>query len=194
MGPARCCGLCRVGSCLQSLTVLVVIFDLLLCCGTTYVVICFRIATKDTDFTEDFKSRTTFEQRSNVENNYVRLMIPVIVVLYYKTYKGLLWIRRRFTRAAMQTYYMMSIAFYASYFAQGTFLMLFTWNVYRWNFKSLLMFNLCVIPPLWIIVVLNMRFLDRQAFALNTIRRVHKTIKRRRIREAQMQHEQIKEQ
>jgi len=106
-----------------------------------------------------------------VENNFMLLMIPIELNLYYKTYAGLRWVLKGFTRPAMQTFYLHSWAFYTSYFIQLSFILLFTWSIFVSTFRVMATLSLAICIPFWIILTLYMNWLDKQNFAMNFIRK-----------------------
>ena len=64
-------------------------------------------------------------------------MIPIVAMLFYKTGTGVRWIKRRFQRPAMQTFYQVSWAWYSAYAVQGSFLLCFTYNVFNDHIRDL---------------------------------------------------------
>jgi len=51
-------------------------------------------------------------------------------VLGLKVLRGIQWVRRKYKRPAMQTFYLVSFAYYASFVVQTSFLTIFTWNTF----------------------------------------------------------------
>ena len=97
-------------------------------------------------------------------------MTPVLTILVYKAIKGFQMVKRGFARPAMQTYYLVSWAFYSAYVVQASFLLIFTWDVFNEMYRSLSLFNILIAFPLWGILAFYMQWLDRQSVVLNTKR------------------------
>ena len=88
--------------------------DAQICPACAYTLV-FTVSTNDEHFQSSYIAGSTSLERSRVEDNFILLMIPIICVLYYKTYAGLRWVFKNFRRPALQTYYRWSWAFYTSY-------------------------------------------------------------------------------
>ena len=105
-------------------------------------------------------------------------MTPILGLLIYKTWTGVKWILRKFARPAMQTFYQVSWAWYTAYAIQGSFLLNFTWDIFNDEIRGLTLYTILVTVPLWLWLMFAVRWEDRQARSMNSVR---KTAKREAI-------------
>ena len=63
-------------------------------------------------FTKEFYQEATEAEKHLVERHLLYLILPLLIMLIAKTYFGIRWIKLRFTRNALSTFYVVSMAFY----------------------------------------------------------------------------------
>lgn len=101
----------------------------------------------------------------------VLLLLPNFIVLFFKTYYGIRWIRLDYKRSAYQTYYMTSQSFYSSFVVQDSMIIWFSWSVFNLEIRYLQIWTVCCCFIVCFFMRMNMKFLDQQNFAINLIRR-----------------------
>ena len=90
------------------------------------------------------------------------LLLPLLVVHVIKCAMGVRWIVKRFKRSAMQSYYILSVCYYAAFCAQVGYLLIFTWKVFDTKLRSYFSYSIALCIILAILVHLYMKYLDRQ--------------------------------
>ena len=97
--------------------------------------------------------------------------MPNVIIFFIKTWYGIRWIRLDYKRSAYQTYYMTSQSFYTSFTVQEILIIAFSWNVFVYWIRYV---QICVVALCFLfffVMRINMKFLDKQNFAINLIRR-----------------------
>ena len=79
-----------------------------------------------------------------------------------KTAMGIRWIKMKFKRTAMQTYYSLSISYYAAFVIQGSYLLIFTWNAFNNYIRGLFVYSIVICVPAAILLTIYMKWIDRQ--------------------------------
>ena len=168
MKPPSCCGICLASSCLRSMAIAALLFDITLC-GILLYFMCRIMFDEDNDnrFQDSFIEISTSTDRKKIQNNFVWIMTFSSALLIYKIFVGVRWVLKKFSRPAMQTYYMVSFAFYPAFFVQATFILSFTWDVFNSTYRGLMSYSIALCIPLQVILTLQMNFMDRQHRALN---------------------------
>mmetsp|Transcript_22666 Transcript_22666/g.28032 ORF Transcript_22666/g.28032 Transcript_22666/m.28032 type:complete len:136 (+) Transcript_22666:157-564(+) len=124
--------------------VCVVLDDIVLCILATALVVIFSSgSTKSWHFLDDFFNNHE-DVLGLVELNVVLIMMPNICVLFLKTFYGLRWIRRGYTRPAFQSYYMWSWSFYTSFVVQEIMIIIFSWNVFAYIIRYSQLIAVCM--------------------------------------------------
>ena len=160
--PPKCCGLCLKGEFLRKATIGIVITDVLLSIYWAWWSMSFLLSTNPDAFQQSFKENHPDKQVwSDIEMDYILIMLPIQLFLICKTVYGIRWIVKGYKRPALQSYYLQSWAFYTSYFTQETFLLMFSWDVFSQFYRvcSLIMIIACF--PLHILLMTYMGHMDR---------------------------------
>ena len=85
-------------------------------------------------------------------------------MLIAKTYFGVRWIRSKFTRNALSTFYVVSMAFYWALVVQQIMILMTGWRVFSTGFKveCIALSNACIIN--WVFLSMYMNYVDRMHF------------------------------
>ena len=153
------------------MTIGIVFIDILLCILGLFIVFSFTINTKDWHFQPNYVATHLPEIRNVVENNYVLLLMPNLIILFIKTRFGLRWIFKGFTRTAYQSYYLISWSFYTSFFIQLSMILFYSINVFATSINSVQIFSLVSCFPVFIMMHIYMNFLDRENYRRNTFKK-----------------------
>ena len=145
-----------------------------------FFVATFLIGSNKSHFSPHWCKKYPDEMLSSFERRVVWLLLPNIIINYFKAYLGVRWMSQKFGRPQFQSYYTLSCSFYCSYVLQGSYLIIFDVianNVFSIWVDSIQIFLVACCLPWGIVLRLNMVFLDRQNFAMNIIRK--EALKRR---------------
>ena len=70
----------------------------------------------DSLFSEEFVKTTSREQKENVESRLLTVIFPIFMLLFGKMWVGVRWIRLKYSRNSLSTFYVVSFAFYFAMF------------------------------------------------------------------------------
>ena len=88
MQPKRCCCTCHVRTFLQGLTGLVVLFDIALTSMKVYIYYMLAVEVDTDHFNPEFAAAVSDTELRDIQNNYICIMSPTLIVLILKTYRG----------------------------------------------------------------------------------------------------------
>ena len=133
----------------------------------------FSFNTKSGDFQEDIDPPFDEDQEAyvHIETFFLIITFPLAVMLVYKTYYGLRWVKLKFTRPALQSYFQISWAFYTAFFIQTFYIMIFTWPIFSNTNRALLTMQIACCPPFFILMQLHMIYEDKKSLQMNIFRR-----------------------
>lgn len=169
--PTICCGTFNAAKCYRRLSKAMVFFDISMVVLSWFVIFTFLFGTDAGHFQTDYIIEYSKSIRSEIERHFVYIMLPNLIVLHFKTYAGLRWIKSGYSRPTYQSYYTLSISMYCSFSVQETLLIISTWNVFTTFINGSQVFLTIASIPAAIILTLNMRFLDRQNLSVNLIKK-----------------------
>ena len=188
--PDKCCGLYNKGRFYKVATIILIVFDVVLVVLALIVVFVFSLNTNISHFQPDWAAKYDGTAMNDVENHYVALMLPNIVILFFKTSAGIRWIFKKFSRPSYQTYYLLSWSFYTSFFVQETFILMASWNVFNDEIRNGSLFAVFASLVLFIFLRLHMKHIDNQNFEINKIRKQAKQAKQRNLTLTQIARQQ----
>ena len=110
-----CCGLCKEETFLKLAIIGVVIIDIMLCLACLTTIYLCMFGTDESHFLQSYVENHTEDVLNEVEVFVVLLLMPIMVMVFIKTYYGLRWMCLKYTRSSYQTYYLISMSTYASY-------------------------------------------------------------------------------
>ena len=115
-------------------------------------------------FTKQFYQEATEDEKHLVERHLLYLILPLLIMLIAKTYFGVRWIRLKFTRNALSTFYVVSMAFYFALVVQQIMILTTGWEVFSTIYKveCIAMMNGCIIN--WVFLHMHMNYVDRMHF------------------------------
>ena len=164
--------MCSVGKFYLWITIFIVVSDIGLIAMSTFLIFILMFGTHEgKHFQENFALSHTDNEMKSIEDNYVLLMFPIVIFLFVKTGYGIRWIYKGFTRTALQTFFLCSWSFYTSYAIQVSYILMMSWDTFNNDFRGLSMTSIIMCFPLFVLLNLYMRHMDRQNFAMNMIRK-----------------------
>ena len=101
-------------------------------------------------------------EREKLQNYMGIILLPLLIIHVIKCVMGVRWIVKRFRRTAMQSYFILSISYYAAFCVQVGYLLIFTWDVFDNRLRGIFIYSIVICIPLAILVTIYMKYLDRQ--------------------------------
>ena len=94
----------------------------------------------------------------------LELIFPLLILVIAKMRYGIRWIRSKFTRNSLSTFYVVSWAFYGALTVQLIMLIMTGWRIFSTFAKVVcgLTMNASIIS--WVFLTMHMKFVDRMHF------------------------------
>ena len=102
-----------------------------------------------------------------VEKRLLYIIFPLMLLLFFKMWYGLRWMRLKFARNALSTFYIVSFSFYFAFFFQMVMILMTGWKTFSVNVKVWLFLGLNSAVVNWVFLHMQIKFIDRIHYQKN---------------------------